>query len=197
MKLSILICTLPERVEFFKRLFTSLSAQKTPDVEICFDERDNSVPTGLKRNDLIKNSTGEYFCFIDDDDNVSSDYITLIMDGISKGVDVVTFCGWMTTNGSSKIDFVIKLGEAYEKRNGKYFRFPNHLCPMRRSVVDGIRFPDIWMGEDYAFAKKIADRKILKTEHHIEKQIYHYDFKTKEVPKPERRRARDRRILRK
>lgn len=182
--LSILIPTLPEQEsqQYLRRLNLIIDPQIAKfhgRVNKLIDERGRHIPTGTKRNDLIANSDSDYFVQIDCDDIVSSDYVRRIMEGIDKGVDVINFCGKMTTNGGHPVDFIIKTGEAYEERGGKYYRFNNHLCAFKREVVEKIKFPPIWIGEDYQWAKKIHDLKLIKTEHHIPSQIYHYDFKTK------------------
>lgn len=181
MKLSILIPTLPDDRSrtFLKRMNLILDrqiARHHGQVEKCIDDRGKHIPTGTKRNDLINYASGDYHVFVDVDDWVASNYVDLIMEGIEKGVDVVTMQGWMTTNGGHHVDWIIKLGERYEERGGKYYRFPNHLCAFRSDLVSHIKFPAIWKGEDFQWAKKVHDSKVLKTEHHIEKQIYHYMY---------------------
>lgn len=181
MKLSLLIPTLPDHnsQQYLRRLNAIIDPQISRyGVEKLIDDRGKHITTGAKRNDLIKNSDGDYFAFIDCDDIVSNDYVAKIIEGIERERDVVTFCGKMTTNGAHKVDFVIQLGEKYEERGGKYYRFPNHLTAMRRDLVDKIKFPNVWQGEDYQWAKRIHDLGILKTEHHIPDQLYHYDFRT-------------------
>lgn len=183
-KLSLLIPTLPEPESqtYLRRLNAILDPQidkYSGQVEKVIDDRGRHIPTGTKRNDMILNSTGDYYAFIDCDDIISKHYVQRLMEGIDKGVDVITFQGWMTTNGAHRVDFIIKLGERYEERDGKYYRFPNHLTSMKRNLVDKIKFPPLWQGEDYQYARRINDLGLLKTEHHITDQLYHYDFKTK------------------
>lgn len=177
--LSILICTLPDRAAKCADLVSFLHTHSHDRVEILTDASDRSVPTGQKRNILINRSEGKYFSFIDDDDQVPDYYINRMLTAIEQGPDVVTFNGWMTTDGVNRQDFTIKLGEKYEERNGIYYRFPNHLCAFRRDAIRGIQFPHIWQQEDYQWAKAIHDRKILKTEVHIEEPMYHYRFDSK------------------
>lgn len=183
MKLSILIPTLPDRAYLLKRLMNILNPQVTNEVDILIDDRDRLIPTGRKRNELIQRASGEYFCFVDDDDMVRPFYISELLKAIESSPDVVTFCGWMTTNGMNRVDWVIKLGENYEARKDqdgvtRYYRFPNHLCPMKRSKVADIKFQEIYLGEDYAWAYEINKRDRLKTSVHIPLQLYHYDYKT-------------------
>lgn len=185
MILSILICTLPERRHFLERMMGYLNPQiGTDHVEVIVDDRPRGITTGEKRNDLIAKARGKHFCFIDDDDWVASTYVNDIVTNIQAyDPDVITFKGWMTTNGAARVDWIIKLGEKYEARKDfdnvtRYYRFPNHLCAMRRDLVKGFKFDHIWQGEDYNWAKKIHDAKVLKTEIHIDRLLYHYQFIT-------------------
>ena len=178
MTLSILIATLPERAAYLEKMLAMIGTHEQ--VEILTDHRPRTVPTGTKRNDLIQQATGEWFVFVDDDDVIDPEYVTLILEALKQNPDVVTFQGWYTENGGNRLDWTIKLGERYEARvqDGKYqiFRWPNHLSVMRKSLVAHIKFPDIWHGEDYQWSKRIAELGILKTEIHIPKQLYHYVY---------------------
>jgi glycosyltransferase involved in cell wall biosynthesis len=191
MKLAILIPTLPEpeSQKYLQRLNAILDpqiAKYTGQVTKIIDERGRHIPTGTKRNDMIAYCDADYMAFCDCDDVISKHYVKRLMEGIDKGVDVVTFCGFMLTNGAHKVDFIIKLGENYEERGGKYYRWPNHLCCFKRELVDKIKFPPIWNGEDYAWSRKIHDLGILKTEHHITEQLYTYEFITNKQRNPRR-----------
>lgn len=184
MKLSILIPTLnePESINYLHRLKNILVPQVeryAGEVEIVINDAGRSMSTGHKRNELIRNSTGDYFSMIDTDDLVPSYYVNEFMRAVESEPDVVSFIGYMTTNGENRREFTIKLGEKYEERHGQYFRYPNHLCFFKRSVVEHIKFPDVWVQEDYMWATEIMRRKLLKSEVHINKTMYHYDFKTK------------------
>jgi glycosyltransferase involved in cell wall biosynthesis len=183
MKLSILICSLPERAHHLANMLSLITHQIKDGVEFIVDNRPRHIPTGVKRNDLMAQAKGEWVCFVDDDDYISPDYVEEILKALESNPDVVTFKGWMTTNGISHVDWCIKLGEKYEARTDpdgitRYYRFPNHLCPMRKSIATVHTFPAIWQGEDYAWAKKIHDFGMLKTEVHIDKKLYHYRFIT-------------------
>lgn len=175
MNFLILICTLPERAEKLRRLTKCLDRQKA---NYKIHDAGRSMTTGMKRNQLIEQSSSDYFSFIDDDDLVSDNYYQSITDAIQSGPDVVTFCGYMTTNGAQRKNFTIKLGSAYEERNGHFYRFPNHLCAFKRDKVRHIKFPDQHQQEDYHWAKMIHDRRLLKTEVHLPQELYWYDFQT-------------------
>jgi glycosyltransferase involved in cell wall biosynthesis len=178
MKWIILIPTLPERAAKLKRLTNLLDQQLVEGVTYKINDAGRSTPTGTKRNMLIEATQSEYFSFIDDDDKVSNDYVKQIMTALEAGPDVVTFNGFMTTNGGDRRNFTIKLGSRYEEVNKHYYRFPNHLSVFRRDKVQHIKFPPVWQQEDFAWAKTIHDRRLLKSEIHIHADLYHYDFIT-------------------
>lgn len=191
MKLSLLIPTLPEPESqtYLRRLNAILDPQiekYAGQVNKIIDERGRHIPTGTKRNDMIAYCDAEYFAFVDCDDVVSKHYVKRLLEGIEAGADVVTFCGWMTTDGAHRVDFIIKLGEKYEERGGKYYRFPNHITCMKRELVQKVKFPPVWNGEDYQWSKRINDLGLLKTEHHITDQLYWYDFKQFKPKNPRR-----------
>ncbi len=178
MILSILIATLPERAHFLDKMRGYLGPLPEG-VEIVTDDRARNIPTGTKRNDLIRKAGGVWVVFVDDDDRVEPDYVSLIVEALKANPDCVTFQGtyFDTCNPTpTRMDWTIKLGEKYEARGNHIYRWPNHLAVMRKSIASQIRFPDIWQGEDYQWSKQIAERGLLKTEVHIPKQLYHYIY---------------------
>lgn len=183
MLLSILIPTLPDRINQYTELINCINIQLTQlnafdKVEIITDDRGRSIPTGTKRNDLINKAKGLYTVFIDDDDKLPLFYIYEVLKAIESNPDVITFKGYMTTNNIDRVDFIIKLNESYEERKGIYYRYPNHLCPMKRELIKDIKFDYITIGEDYKWATKIKELDLLKTEVHIDSNMYYYDYKT-------------------
>jgi glycosyltransferase involved in cell wall biosynthesis len=190
MKLAILICTLPERSAKLNRLLNMLAPQINvyPDqVYYSIHDAGRAMPTGTKRNQLISQTQSDYFVFIDDDDIIDHRYVHHILEAASQNPDVITFNGWMTTNGQDRRNWTIKLGSKYEERDGHYYRWPNHIVPMKREAVRGVSFPDIWQMEDYQWSKKIHDLGLLKSEVHIDKDLYHYDCYPPSQPQRRRR----------
>lgn len=180
---SILIPTLPERQDKLDRLVQSITAQgHTDKVQILWDRSGREVPTGTKRNTLLHSCETKYFAFVDDDDLLPDYYVSEMLNAMEKDPDVITFIGYMTTNGKDRRNFTIKLGSRYEEKNGHFYRFPNHLCAFKRDLVKHISFPEVWQQEDYMWAKTIEQRHILKTEVHIQRDMYHYDFRTNKPP---------------
>lgn len=181
--LSILIPYLPEpeSQNYLNRLMNILNPQleRYPNVEVLTNNADRSMSTGAKRNELISRAKGEYFVQIDCDDTVPIYYVSELLKAIEQNPDVITFQGYMTTDGANRRDFTIKLGESYEERNRHYYRYPNHLCCFKKSVVEHIKFSNIWFQEDYIWATEIRNKGLLKTSVHINTDMYHYCFISK------------------
>lgn len=181
-KLSILICSLPEPfyINRLRRLVDVLKPQVerfNGQIEYrIHDAGRRTMTTGKKRNELVAHCDGEYFDFIDADDLVVPTYCECIMKGLESNPDCVTFKGWMTTDGKDHRDWTIKLGSQYTERNRHYYRWPNHLVPMKKKLVEHIKFPDVSKQEDYIWSQQIHNAGLLKTEVHIDQQLYHYDF---------------------
>jgi glycosyltransferase involved in cell wall biosynthesis len=185
-KLSILIPSTFDRSEMLKSLLNNLSNQiKTCEaekqVEILTNIDDRTLTIGMKRNLLLMKAKGEYCVFIDDDDEVSDDYVYEILRAINDGSDVINFNGFMSTNGTNKENFEISMHLPYITEVDKYGiksykRYSNHLSIIKREIALKIMFPDIRFAEDYEYATKLKNSGLLKTETKIHKNLYHYKF---------------------
>lgn len=156
-------------------LLRQLEAQYTPEVEIIVNHKDG-LTTGYKRNELLVRAKGKYTVFIDDDDEVSSSYIPLILEAAKSDPDVICFNGYMTTNGRRKQHFKISKDFEWETKNNIHYRFPNHIVPIRAEISRNFAFPDKSFAEDYEWAKLIKDSGRIKTEVRIEKDLYYYKY---------------------
>lgn len=177
--LSILICGLEERKEQYDRLYKSLKKQLVDGVEIDFfvDSRENSI--GHKRNMLLQSAKGKYVCFIDDDDRISANYVSLILEGLKKDVDCCSLTGEITFNGENPKKFIHSIEyHDYFEENEVYFRPPNHLNAIRKSIAEQFHFPEVNHGEDTNWAMHISNSNMLKSEHKITDTIYFYDYLT-------------------
>ena len=184
-KLSILICTIPSRKDFLKRLLGVLDIQRRPDIEIIIS--DSPVYTiGYKRNWLKDQAKGVYLQFIDDDDLVAPNYIDLQMVGINKGVDCCSLRGIITEDGLNPqiFEHSIKYGiykTITDSLPGevRYERYPNHLNCIKSSIAKQFAFPEKNHGEDTDWATMIHQSGLIKTEHYILEVIYYYLYRSK------------------
>ena len=185
-KLSILIPTLSSRANECMRLVDILLDQieraelfGIVEVVTLYDSGEKTI--GTKRNELIQMSKGEYVCFIDDDDEITTNYIDLIMEGIYKRVDCCSLRGVITWDGVKPevFEHSIKYENYTTTENPiKYERYPNHLNCIRKSIAYDFKFPEINHGEDTDWASQIKRSGRIKTEHYIDNVIYHYKFIT-------------------
>ena len=172
-KLSILIVTLKSRENLFLNLKRILKNQITPEVEVLVscDEKEHSI--GYKRNNLLQSATGDYVCYVDDDDLVSPFYISKILKAIENKPDCVGLRGVIILKGIGPriFEHSVQIKSWYEKNN-IYYRCPNHLNPIKREIAQSVGFPDISNQEDRAFSFNIQGK--LKTETLIEEPVYYY-----------------------
>lgn len=177
MILSLLICTIPHRRDLFDRLLFDLRSQVMKEgieVEILADNGEGSV--GVKRQRLLEQAQGDYVAFIDDDDRVDPKYLNLILMALSTNPDVVGFCGIITTNGRHAKRFKISKDCEYTEKRGVYYRYNNHLCPVRREIALQVGYKDLSHGEDFDFATRL--RPLVKTEAFIDHNLYYYRYVT-------------------
>lgn len=177
-KLSILICTIPERANLFTELFNKLNVQATGrSVQIIYDDAPRGTITiGAKRNDLLKQAIGDYICFIDDDDDISHDYIEQIL----KAIDLQPDCiGFQIACNMDEIKSLAASSLKYdwsENIDGyKYVRSIYHKTPVKREIALQCMFPDKSFGEDYEYSMRL--KPLLKNEIFIDKILYNYNFK--------------------
>lgn len=190
MILSILIPSTIDRQEMLEGLLSRLNRQiedvkPKNEIEIITDIDDRYLSVGNKRQRLLERAKGEYVVFIDDDDEVSTDYIFEIINAIKKdNPDVIGYAGYMTTDGIKRENFKISKDLPYTSITdsfgvNEYLRFNNHLCPIRRSIAIQIGFKDMVHGEDYDYAKRLKESELIKTETYIQKDLYHYKYRHK------------------
>lgn len=186
MLLSILIPTLLQRKKLFDSLKRSLKNQISntafsDKIEIISDSRITPT-TGEKRNDLVKWAQGKYIWFVDDDDEIPEGSIQRLIDAMLHGPDVIGINGYMTTNGTNRVDWEIRLGHPYKavEINGKeiYLRWPNHITPMLRSVAIQFKFPHKNQREDFEWSVAVKESGLLKTQIIVNEPVYHYKFLT-------------------
>lgn len=182
MKLSILICHVPDRKPLLDELMGILDAQKTDDVEVRVDAFE-CKSIGEKRNRLLMLAQGDYVAFVDDDDRVSSKYVPLILDAIKTGPDCVGMRGmiWIAGSFAGYFEHSIRNNEWKDNWSGKgcvFVRPPNHLNPVKRDLAIQVKFPELSYGEDKDYSTKLFP--LLKTEVMIERPIYQYFQRQKE-----------------
>lgn len=177
--LSILIPTLPARIDCYYNLIKELNKQiiqnnlinRVQILSLC-DTKDISV--GEKRNILLNQSNGRYVCFIDDDDEISPDYLIKIISALESNADVITFCGDYVENNLRTAFSISMVHRGNYNHPNIFYRLPNHLCPVKRQIALSCLFTDKNFGEDSDYAEKINQH--IKNEFHISDKLYFYMY---------------------
>lgn len=186
--LSILIPTLPNREKVFNRLVEQLKGQaerycstlrnQPGYIDIASDST-IGISIGAKRNILLQGCQSDYLCFFDDDDLPSNDYISLIMEGIATNPDCCSLVGEITFDGKNPRPFRHSIEYTEIDEQGILYRRPvNHLNAVRSSIAKQMTFPDWNYSEDSNYCFQLQASGLLRTEHKIEKCIYHYLYCT-------------------
>jgi glycosyltransferase involved in cell wall biosynthesis len=182
-KISICICTLPQRLDYLNTLLWDLENQwhnledeYKDRVEILYLGDFKTLTVGAKRNRLAKCSTGDYIAYVDDDDTVSDTYLFDLLTAIDiqPDMDVYTFGVHISINGGM-IKEVHYSKDFLKDQNlkDKYLRIPNHLMLFKSHIVTNNLYEDISFREDEKWAKKVLPQ--IKTEYNIGKFLYRYD----------------------
>ncbi len=177
-KLTIGICTLPARINSYYSLISNLNNQIITNgfqnsVQLLSFMDCKNMSVGEKRNLIKKQARGDYFNFIDDDDRISGDYLPSLMDATKHGADAITFRGEYKEH--SKItDFTITTMGDFVDTHFMQYRRPNHISPVCRDIYEKCDFTLKNYGEDSDYSERI--NKLIKTEYHILKKLYFYDF---------------------
>ena len=182
-KLSILIPTLINRFSYLERLMKSLNNQLDESIEVITELDSGESSIGYKRNSLLSKAKGEYISYIDDDDIVSSDYISKTLNAIQSKPDCVGIHLLHIEDNNLKgfTYHSLRYKSWYDTTDintgyKRYYRNPNHINPIKRDIALKCPFPDISMGEDKEYSKNIL--QYLKTEEYIIEPIYYYLYRT-------------------
>lgn len=192
--LSILVPSVTSRWATFARniqeaLYAQLAALPLHDqkrVEILVLTDNKSITLGTKRNEMVRLASGTYVAFVDDDDRLEPDYLSVLLAATSTGADVLAFDVSVSIDGGNPKPcyYSIKYPVDSNTRTA-YRRLPNHLMAVKREHALRAEFPAKNRGEDSTYAKRL--RPFLETEHRIGRVLYHYDYssETTETQKPE------------
>jgi glycosyltransferase involved in cell wall biosynthesis len=192
MMLSILIPSLHARAEKLSSLLGTLRMQiennfAEEKVEIIIDVDRGERNVGAKRNSLLASANGDYLCFVDDDDRVSPQYISLLLNAIQSEPDCCSLNGLLTTNGKDEQLFRHSIHyNGWYTRGGILYRYTNHLNCVRSEIAKKMTFPQTNFGEDKHYSNQLMRSRLLKRERKIEPILYYYDYVKEILPNAKR-----------
>lgn len=179
-RLSILIATIELRQEKFEKLYQKLLNQikalgLEQAVEVIYFKDNQTIKLGKKRNDLVELAKGEYVCFLDDDDDISPNYVALIFNALKSKPDCVSCTGIIKLPSGAGNKFIHSL--KYKDRsfvNGVSRSQVYHINPVKRSIAKAIKFPETNWGEDNTWAYLLQKSGLLQREVEISEPYYIY-----------------------
>lgn len=189
MTLSILVCSVTNRFNtFLPNIINKLhsQAENFEDVEIICLMDNKKMMLGDKRNQMVNLACGKYVVFIDDDDDISDDYIEQLYLAIDSGADVINFTVDVSLNGGPykpcyyNKDYPNDFNkeEVLDIEKGldviSYHRLPNHIMCVKRELALSTKYPSILRGEDAGYSKELKPK--LTSQHIIDKVLYFYNF---------------------
>jgi hypothetical protein len=179
--------TVPERAATFQKLKCEVMNQigecfkmhptlgGVEIVEVSGERADKGGKTiGQKRQEGLDRSTGKYVCWLDDDDNVSPDYVETILRLAQANSDVLVF------NSFSRFDnfwCIIQMNLDYlvdeQARPGIVHRKPWHVCAFKRTILTQCNFPSANWDEDTNFLIQVWP--LCKTQSKTEAILHEYN----------------------
>lgn len=175
--LSILVCSVAERYDNFAakiqhQLYEQVARLPDPDrVEVIILTDTRSMTIGRKRNHLVNMAAGRYTVFVDDDDEVSDDYVVSLLAATNSGADVLLFNLEYRLNGVRKR--IVKHSLKFTDDHRRGLNTPRHTSAVRRDIALKLPFAEVSYGEDFDWAQRLL--KVAKTEHVTDKTLYIYE----------------------
>lgn len=169
----------------FDRLSAELERQRAElsngeSIEILSDcAPKGQITIGAKRNCLLSHAQGTWVAFIDDDDEIHPEYLQSIvgyLDAMYATIDAVGFGGRYYIDGKAERAFRIDHMYHYSDDSQNYYRYFNHLSPVRREIALQIGYPDEMFGEDYDYSMRLKASGLIRHSVYIDKEMYHYKF---------------------
>lgn len=170
MILSILISSKPDRRHLVNQLVSLLVPQikeRLTEVEVRLALDDRNITD--KRNNLLKEASGEYVWMIRDQDLLGSDAVEQVLKATSFGTDMIAISGVSKATNSDPIDFQVR--KEYKSdltmiTGDKPILMKSICCitPVKREIA--LKHPFVH-GENWSVIESI------QTQYVIEKPIYH------------------------
>lgn len=173
-KWAILIVTVSVRNDQFVSLVTKLLKQTEAyagQIQVLAYWDNFEVPLGTIRQKLVAAADAEYINFLDDDDEIPDYYC----DEVFPLLDGVDYVGWQMqayTNGERlKPTYHSLRYTGWSDDELGFYRNVSHLNPIKKELAMLGSFERA-VPEDHDWAQQVM--LYVKTEHYIDKVMYHY-----------------------
>lgn len=163
-------------------------------VELLVFTDNRKRPLGPKRNGLMDMARGQFITHIDDDDDVSDDYVASVLEAIRAHPesDVIVFnqqC-LLLGYGFGENPYIVRTGIEFENEDSRMVgdirvdihRKPWHWCVWSSALAKSARFPELTMGEDWMWLKQIIPK--VRHQHRIDKVLHFYRYDNRKSLSP-------------
>jgi glycosyltransferase involved in cell wall biosynthesis len=171
-KLSVLIATIGRRNDMFEKLMRHLLlwADGLP-VEFIAYWNTGELSIGEIRQALLEEATGEYVCFVDDDDWLPEDYFKVILPVLTE--DYVGFNVELLEVGRHvALAYHSLRYTGWSEDDKGFYRAVTHLNPIKRELALLGTFRPGGAGEDESWARQVTPH--TKTEVYLDRVMYYY-----------------------
>jgi len=184
--LTICIPSLPIRLDRFVKLYEKIEKQSLDykdKVEIISILDNKCMSVGKKRKSLFSLSSGLYTCQIDDDDDVTDDFVSTlisIIEGIEmsdNNPEVISYNQKCDLDGKELLvvsSIQYPTTDSYVSNNVMY-RYPWHWCCWRNDIAKSGNFLNCNWGEDSIFSQSVKYN--VTNEIKLDKVLCYYNFK--------------------
>jgi len=162
-------------------LFEKQRSELFEDIQIVAIKDNKEITIGEKRELLYNQAKGLYSVQWDDDDDIADFGIQDILKAIEDGNDCITYEERVRLDGVEyKSNHSLKYSGWFgdgsrELSDGFHFwRTPFFKSVIKTEIAKSVPIPHERYGEDNMWADAL--HKVLKTETHINKQIYLYEY---------------------
>lgn len=180
---SILVPTLGERRPLFEKLMAGLLPQLDPyagRVRVVGWHNDGSPSLPKIRQAMVLGTETDYLSFVDDDDLVSSYYVSSIVAALETRPDYVGFQVQCYSDGRpTGVAYHSLEFRRWRNLTGRYERDISHINPIRADLARKADFTLTGRGraEDRAWADQLRRAAVLKTQVVVPRIVYHYLYR--------------------
>lgn len=143
-------------------------------VELIIFEDNGILTSGVKRQWLLHQATGDYVCCVDDDDEVTPDYISYLLFAARSKADVLTLN--LAFHREGEMTETWKFG-LYRNMRTSGLMCVNHLCAWKIDIAKQVAWdPNLGHSDDRVWFEPLFYAGLIHTQFHIDKALYKYMY---------------------